>query len=55
MAIAMSLFYLQDSRSYVGDGLTFHGKQHCGYYTDSDKCELNTQEQANGHDDTDIP
>lgn len=48
-------FYLQDSRSHVGDGLTFHGKEHRGYYTDLDKCELYTQEQATGHRDTDIP
>ncbi|SDJ40288.1 hypothetical protein [Pseudomonas abietaniphila] len=48
-------FYLQDSRSYVGDGLTFHGKEHRGYYTDLDKCHLYTQEQACGHRDTDIP
>lgn len=51
----MRQFYLQDSRSHVGDGLTFHGKQHRGYYTDLDKCELYTQEQACGHRDTDIP
>ena len=48
-------FYLQDSRSHVGDGLTFHGKEHRGYYTDLDKCHLYTQEQACGHRDTDIP
>ena len=48
-------FYLQDSRSHVGDGLTFHGKEHRGYYTDLDKCELYTAEQATGHRDTDIP
>lgn len=51
----MRQFYLQDSRSHVGDGLTFHGKEHRGYYTDLDKCELYTQEQACGHRDTDIP
>ncbi|QJI38261.1 hypothetical protein [Pseudomonas sp. ADAK13] len=48
-------FYLQDSRSHVGDGLTFHGKAHRGYYTDLDKCELYTKEKACGHRDTDIP
>ncbi|MBP0948897.1 hypothetical protein JTA33_00345 [Pseudomonas sp. 20GA0080] len=51
----MSQFYLQDSRSHVGDGLTFHGKEHRGYYTDLDKCELYTLERATGHRDTDIP
>lgn len=51
----MRQFYLQDSRSHVGDGLTFHGKEHRGYYTDLDKCELYTAEQAIGHRDTDIP
>lgn len=51
----MSQFYLQDSRSHVGDGLTFHGKNHHGYYTDLDKCELYTLEQATGYRDTDIP
>lgn len=51
----MSLFYLQDSRSYVGDGLQFWGKGGRGYVTDLDKAELFTAEQAVRHRDTDIP
>ena len=51
----MSLFYLQDSRSHVGDGLTFWGKDRRGYVTDLDKAELFTKEQAISHRDTDIP
>ena len=48
-------FYLQDSRSHVGDGLMFWGKESRGYYTDLDKCELYTKAQALRHRDTDIP
>lgn len=55
MENAMSLFYLQDSRSHVGDGLTFWAKDGKGYVTDLDKAELYTAEQATSHRDTDIP
>lgn len=48
-------FYLQDSRSHVGDGMSFWAKEGKGYYTDLDKCELYTKEQACRHRDTDIP
>jgi hypothetical protein len=48
-------FYLQDSRSHVGDGLQFWGKDRRGYVTDLDASELFTQEQATSHRDTDIP
>jgi hypothetical protein len=48
-------FYLQDSRSHVGDGLTFWAKDGRGYVTDLDKTELFTKEQACNHRDTDIP
>lgn len=48
-------FYLQDSRTHVGDGLSFWAKEGKGYYTDLDKCELYTKEQATRHRDTDIP
>ncbi|KPY58719.1 Uncharacterized protein ALO46_04125 [Pseudomonas syringae pv. solidagae] len=50
----MSQFYLQDSRSHVGDGLTFWALGG-GYTTNLDKAELFTAEQAAGHRDTDIP
>ncbi len=48
-------FYLQDSRSHVGDGLQFWGKDSRGYVTDLDKAELFTKEKACSHRDTDIP
>ena len=48
-------FYLQDSRSYVGDGLTFWAKDGKGYVTDLAKAELYTAEQAQAHRETDIP
>lgn len=48
-------FYLQDSRSHVGDGLQFWAKGGHGYVTDLDKAELFTKEQACRHRDTDIP
>ena len=51
----MSLFYLQDSRSHVGGGLTFWAKDGKGYVTDLDKAELYNAEQATSHRDTDIP
>lgn len=50
----MSQFYLQDSRSHVGDGLTFWALGG-GYTTNLDKAELFTAEQATSHRDTDIP
>ncbi|MBP1086058.1 MULTISPECIES: hypothetical protein [Pseudomonas] len=50
----MSQFYLQDSRSHVGDGLTFWALGG-GYTTNLDKAELFTAEQATTHRDTDIP
>ena len=51
----MRQFYLQDSRSHVGDGLQFWGKDRRGYVTDLDGAELFTAEQATSHRDTDIP
>ncbi|WP_423812542.1 hypothetical protein [Pseudomonas viridiflava] len=54
MEIAMSKFYLQDSRSYVGDGLTFWALGG-GYTTNLNKAELFTADQATSHRDTDIP
>lgn len=51
----MTLFYLQDSRSHVGDGLQFWGKDRRGYVTGLDRAEVFTQEEALGHRDTDIP
>ena len=50
-----NLFYLQDSRSNVGDGLQFWAKGGHGYVTDLDKAELFTQEQACRHRATDLP
>ncbi len=50
----MSQFYLQDSRSHVGDGLTFWALGG-GYTTNLDKAELFTAEQATRHRDPDIP
>ncbi|SDH70658.1 hypothetical protein SAMN05444503_105219 [Pseudomonas sp. BS3767] len=50
----MSQFYLQDSRSHVGDGLTFWALGG-GYTTNLDKAELFTLKQARGNRDTDIP
>ncbi len=49
----MSQFYLQDSRSYVGDGLTFWALGG-GYTTSLDKAELFTLEQATAKRDTDV-
>lgn len=51
----MSQFYLQDSRSHVGDGLTFWAKEGRGYVTNLDQAEVFTFEQATRHRDTDIP
>lgn len=50
-------FYLQDSRSYVGDGLAFWAEGG-GYTTNIEKAEVRTQKRAVGqHEcrDTDIP
>lgn len=50
-------FYLQDSRSYVGDGLSFWAEGG-GYTTNIEKAEVRTQKRAVGqHEcrDTDIP
>lgn len=53
----MTEFYLQDSRSYVGDGLSFWAEGG-GYTTNIEKAEVRTQKRAVGqHEcrDTDIP
>jgi len=50
----MTQFYLQDSRTDVGDGLMFWALGG-GYTTSLDKAELFTQEQACSHRETDIP
>lgn len=53
----MTEFYLQDSRSYVGDGLAFWAEGG-GYTTNIEKAEVRTQKRAVGqHEcrDTDIP
>lgn len=50
----MTQFYLQDSRTDVGDGLMFWALGG-GYTTSLDMAELFTQEQACGHRETDIP
>jgi hypothetical protein len=53
----MTEFYLQDSRSYVGDGLSFWAEGG-GYTTNIEKAEVRTQKCAVGqHEcrDTDIP
>ena len=47
-------YYLQDSRSCVGDGLSFW-ELGGGYTTNLDKAELFTAEQSTNHRDTDIP
>jgi len=52
------LFYLQDSRSYVGNDMLFWGKKNRGYTTNLDKAEVYTKESAvaqNRRRDTDIP
>jgi len=55
MEKAMTLFYLQDSRSHVGDGMMFWAKEARGYVTNLDQAELFTFEEACRHRDTDIP
>jgi len=52
------LFYLQDSRDYVGNDMLFWAKNNCGYTTDLRKAEVYTKEQAvaqNRCRETDIP
>ncbi|XJC79897.1 hypothetical protein ACHFCA_34990 (plasmid) [Delftia tsuruhatensis] len=52
------LFYVQDSRSYVGNDMLFWGLNGNGYTTDLRKAQLYTQEQAQAmHNsrETDIP
>lgn len=54
----MRLFYLQDSRSYVGNDVLFWAKGNNGYTTDLRNAEVYTQEQAqrqHNHRRTDIP
>lgn len=53
----MQSFYLQDSRSYTGDGLMFWALGG-GYTTNIDQAERFTQDQAQGQHDcreTDVP
>ena len=53
-----NLFYVQDSRSYVGNDMLFWGLNGNGYTTDLRKAQLYTQEQAQAmHNsrETDIP
>ena len=52
------LFYLQDSRSYVGNDMLFWAKNGNGYTTDLRRAETYTREEAQAkHDsrETDIP
>jgi hypothetical protein len=52
------LFYLQDSRSYVGNDLLFWAKDGCGYTTDVSKAEVYSREEAqqqHNSRETDIP
>lgn len=51
-------FYLQDSRSYVGNDMLFHAIDGMGYVTDMRKAQVFTKEQAVAHHNmrsTDIP
>jgi len=51
-------FYLQDSRSYVGNDMLFWAKDGKGYVTDISKAEVYTKEQAVAQHqsrETDIP
>ncbi|MGG4774871.1 hypothetical protein ACLO87_09590 [Paenalcaligenes sp. Me52] len=53
-----NLFYVQDSRSYVGNDMLFWGLNGNGYTTDLRKAQLYTQEQAqsmHNNRETDIP
>ncbi|TEA78683.1 hypothetical protein ERE07_09825 [Allopusillimonas ginsengisoli] len=52
------LFFLQDSRSYVGNDMLFWAKDGNGYTTDLRKAEIYTREQAQAQHNsrpTDIP
>ena len=52
------LFYLQDSRSYVGNDVLWWAKDGKGYTTDLSKAEIYSQEDAQAQHDcreTDIP
>lgn len=52
------LFYMQDSRSYTGDCLSFWGLGGSGYYTGLERCQQYTKEEAqrmNKNRETDIP
>jgi len=52
------LFYMQDSRSYTGDCLSFWGLGGSGYYTGLERCQQYTKEEAqrmNQSRETDIP
>lgn len=48
-------YYLQDSRSIVGNFLLFWVKDHKGYTTDIDQAHEFTLEEALSHRDTDVP
>jgi hypothetical protein len=53
-----NLFYIQDSRSYVGNDALWWGKNNAEYVTDLDKAEVYTREEAIDickNRDTDIP
>lgn len=52
------LFYLQDSRGYVGNDVLWWAKEGKGYTTDLSKAQIFTQEEAQRHHDSrpsDIP
>ena len=52
------LFYLQDSRSYVGNDVLWWAKAGNGYTTDLSKAQVFTKDEAQQHHDarsTDIP
>lgn len=48
-------YYLQDSRSVVGNFLLFWKKDHRGYTTDIDEAHEFTLEEALSHRPTDVP
>jgi hypothetical protein len=48
-------YYLQDSRSVVGNFLLFWAKDHRGYTTDIDNAHEFTLAEALSHRDTDVP
>ncbi len=52
------LYYLQDSRTYVGNDVLWWGEGGCGYTTDLRKAEVYTKERAvrlHNMRETDIP